>query len=127
MPLWDSLNEHRMRQPAFGAETNLGVALSTRGLAAAWEAFGALVPWVIALQQFTLVDSHDTARIRSLVGDNERLQRLAAVLQFCYPGVPCLLYGDEIGLDGATATQTRRTMPWVPRSGMRRCSRSTGR
>lgn len=112
VPLWDWLNEHRMRHAAFGAETNLGVSLSTTGLAQAWDAFRAPIPWVIALQQFTLVDSHDTARIRSLVGGNERLQRLAAVLQFTYPGVPCILYGDEIGLAGDDATQTRRTMPW---------------
>ena len=110
-PLWDWLTAQNLRNPTITA-TLPPTQLSTAGLAAAWQAFRAPVPWMIALQQFTLVDSHDTARIRSLVGGNDGLHRLAAVLQFTYPGVPCLLYGDEIGLDGAGATEARRTMPW---------------
>jgi alpha-glucosidase len=112
VPLWDWLNEQRQRHAAFGAETNLGVALSTGGMASAWAAFRAPVPWAIVRQQFTLIDSHDTARIRSLVGGNDALHRLAAVLQFTYPGVPCVYYGDEIGLEAAEANAARQTMPW---------------
>ncbi len=112
IPLWDWLGEERQRHPAFGAEAYPGAPLSTRALAQAWAAFRAPIPWITAIQQLTLVDSHDTTRIRSLVGGNDALHRLAAVLQFTYPGVPCVLYGDEVGLTGATPTETRRTMPW---------------
>ena len=29
-----------------------------------------------------------------------------------YPGVPSVLYGDEVGLEGAWGEDARRTMPW---------------
>jgi alpha-glucosidase len=112
VPLWEWLNEQRIRHPSITEEFLMPTRLSTYGLTQAWQTFRAPIPWVIALQQFTLIDSHDTARILSLVGGNDRLHRLAAVLQFTYPGVPCVFYGDEIGLEGAEATSARRTMPW---------------
>jgi glycosidase len=59
-----------------------------------------------------MVDSHDTTRIQSRVGGNVRLQKLAAVIQHTYPGVPCIFYGDEIGLLGDEANSARRTTPW---------------
>jgi alpha-glucosidase len=112
VPLWEWLNEQRIRHPSITEEFLMPTRLSTYGLVQAWQAFRAPIPWVIALQQFALIDSHDTARIRSLVGGNNRLYRLAAVLQFTYPGIPCVFYGDEIGLEGSDATTARRTMPW---------------
>ena len=112
VPLWEWLTEQRIRHPSITEEFMMPTRLSTAGLTQAWQTFRAPLPWVIALQQFTLIDSHDTARIRSLVGGNDRLHRLAAVLQFTYPGIPCVLYGDEIGLAGADATAARRAMPW---------------
>lgn len=112
VPLWEWLNQQRLRHPSITEELIPSTRLSTEGLTQAWQAFRAPIPWVIALQQFALIDSHDTARIRSMVGGNDRLHRLAAVLQFTYPGIPCVLYGDEIGLEGRDATSTRCTMPW---------------
>ncbi len=112
VPVWEWLNEQRIRHPSITEEFLMPTRLSTYGLTHAWQTFRAPIPWVIMLQQFTLIDSHDTARIRSLVGGNERLHRLAAVLQFTYPGIPCIFYGDEVGLEGSDATSARRTMPW---------------
>ena len=40
-----------------------------------------------------------------------RLQ-LAAMLQFALPGVPCIYYGDEAGLDGYRDPFNRGTYPW---------------
>src|SRR4029077_16879429 len=31
-----------------------------------------------------------------------------------YVGVPSVLYGDEVGLEGSDGLSTRRTMPWDP-------------
>jgi glycosidase len=71
-----------------------------------------------------LLSSHDVERVRTalsarlephelsreqqasfLLSDSQnkkgsRRQRLAAVLQFCLPGVPCVYYGDEKGMTG---------------------------
>ena len=41
-----------------------------------------------------------------------RLLRLAAVLQFTLPGVPCVYYGDEAGMEGYKDPFNRRCYPW---------------
>ena len=111
-PLWQWLGEMTVPIPkTHGGKRGTGQRLSTAGLVASWAAFRAPVPWVIATQQFNLVDSHDTARVRTLVGDRAR-QEVAAALQLTYPGVPCIYYGDEIGLEAENATIARATMPW---------------
>jgi alpha-glucosidase len=83
----------------------------TQALVDSWTAFRAAIPWQIARQQFNLVDSHDTPRIRTIVRDDLGLVRLAAGMLFTYPGVPCIYYGDEIGL-GARPADARACMPW---------------
>jgi len=77
-----------------------------------WQEHLAAVPWAIALQQLNLIDSHDTARILSELGGNKALSKLAAAVQFCFPGVPCLYYGDEIGLRDQEGFGSRACMPW---------------
>ncbi|MEL7645659.1 MAG: alpha-amylase family glycosyl hydrolase [Anaerolineaceae bacterium] len=78
----------------------------------AWQENLAAVPWALALQQLNLIDSHDTARILSELGGNKRLSKLAAAVQFCFPGVPCLYYGDEIGLTDLEGFGSRACMEW---------------
>jgi len=77
-----------------------------------WQDHLAAVPWTIALQQLNSVDSHDTARILSELGGNKRLSKLAAAVQFCFPGVPCVYYGDEIGLTDQEGFGSRACMNW---------------
>jgi alpha-glucosidase len=75
-------------------------------------AYRAAVPWAVARCQYDLLDSHDTARMRTAVdGDPGRL-RAAFGLLLTYVGVPSFLYGDELGLEGHDGLSTRRTMPW---------------
>ena len=38
--------------------------------------------------------------------------KLAALIQFTSPGVPCIYYGDEAGMEGHSDPQNRRTFPW---------------
>ena len=38
--------------------------------------------------------------------------KLAALIQFASPGVPCLYYGDEAGVEGHSDPQNRRAYPW---------------
>ncbi len=79
-----------------------------------WAAFRAAIPWVIACQQFNLIGSHDTPRALALLKGNRDLIRLAVALLFTYPGVPCVYYGDEIGLGGGQGMNSRQCMSWDP-------------
>jgi alpha-glucosidase len=73
--------------------------------------FRAGVPWEAVLNSWNLLDSHDTARFRTIAGTPER--HLAGVgLQMTLPGVPMVFAGDELGLEGAWGEDARRTMPW---------------
>jgi alpha-glucosidase len=71
-------------------------ALSTETLVKSWQENLAAIPWTIALQQFNVLDSHDTSRLRTELNGDEYLIRLALMVQFTFPGVPCVYYGDEI-------------------------------
>ena len=81
-----------------------------------------------------LIGSHDSARAVTVLGgapddlsDSEKeyyrlnsamydvgAQRLmlAALLQYSAPGVPCIYYGDEAGLEGFADPHNRRSYPW---------------
>jgi alpha-glucosidase len=84
----------------------------TQALVETWQAFRAAIPWVIARQQFNLLGSHDTPRIRTVVGGDPARTRLAVGMLLTYLGAPCVYYGDEIGLGGNNDTEARGCMPW---------------
>ena len=73
--------------------------------------FRAGVPWETMLHSWNLLDSHDTARFRTIAGTAQR-HLVGVGLQMTMPGVPMLFAGDEIGLEGAWGEDARRTMPW---------------
>ena len=82
----------------------------------------------------TLVGTHDTPRILTVLGqapegltpqeqEEYRLDgprrhmglqrlRLLQVLQFTFPGVPCVYYGDEAGMEGFADPYNRGPFPW---------------
>lgn len=74
--------------------------------------FRAAVPWIIANQQFHQLCSHDTMRFLTICGGSTAKVKLGLALLMTYPGVPCVYYGDEIGLDGGKDPDNRRPMPW---------------
>jgi alpha-glucosidase len=78
---------------------------------AAMQRFRAGVPWEATLHSWTLLDSHDVARFRTIAGTRER-HLVGVGLQMTTPGVPMVFAGDEIGLEGAWGEDARRTMPW---------------
>jgi alpha-glucosidase len=78
----------------------------------AWNENLASIPWQIALQQFNLLDSHDTPRLLTLLNGDKALSQMAAIAQFTFPGVPCLYYGDEIGLTNEQGFDSRNCFPW---------------
>jgi alpha-glucosidase len=73
--------------------------------------FDAVVPWKVMAAQWNMLGSHDTPRLRSLVGSREMVE-VAAGLLFTYPGTPVLFAGDEIGAEGTNGEHGRVTMPW---------------
>lgn len=104
LPLWrwlSQLDDEEQPSPYDAAD-----------FAAQAQRFLAAVPWAIASMQFNLLGSHDTARIRSIVGDDTRLVQLAVTLLMTFPGVPCIYYGDEIGMAGGKGPHNRGTMRW---------------
>lgn len=56
--------------------------------------------------------THDTERIFTLLGEDVRKLRLAVALLFCMPGIPCIYYGDEVGLTGGKDPDNRKFYPW---------------
>lgn len=61
---------------------------------------------------FNLLGSHDTARLLTVCGGDKRKMKLAVVIQFTFPGVPCIYYGDEIGMHGGGDPDCRKCMVW---------------
>ena len=65
-----------------------------------------------------LIGSHDRERIMTLMAGKEdyksatRKVRLLSTLQYCLPGVPCIYYGDEVGLMGEKDPSNRSGYPW---------------
>jgi glycosidase len=81
-----------------------------------------------------ILGTHDTARILTVVGsstvpenksemaehnltDDElaegiNLLKIAVLLQMTLPGIPCIYYGDEAGMQGWTDPFNRRCFPW---------------
>ncbi|MDT0165344.1 glycoside hydrolase family 13 protein [Actinotalea sp. AC32] len=73
--------------------------------------FASAVPWTVTAAQWNMLGSHDTARIRTLVGSPE-LVEVAVALLMTYPGTPMVFAGDEVGATGTTGEHARTTMPW---------------
>lgn len=62
--------------------------------------------------QLNVLDSHDVSRFLSLCGENRDKYKLAIVFQMCFPGMPSVFYGDELGVTGVLEDEYRQPMPW---------------
>ena len=80
--------------------------------ARAVEAILAAYPQEANRSNLNLLGSHDTPRVLSMAGGDEASVILAALLQFTFPGAPCIYYGDEIGMTGAHDPGSRGAFPW---------------
>jgi len=69
-------------------------------------------PEPISYSQMNLLDSHDVSRFISLCGDNTKLLKLAAVVQFTLPGMPSIFAGDERAMTGISESDYRRSFVW---------------
>ncbi len=79
-----------------------------------------------------VLDNHDTARLMTVLGDNgeinsredkakasvknkdeaRTLVKLASALQYTLPGIPCVYYGTEAGMEGFEDPFNRKCYPW---------------
>lgn len=69
-------------------------------------------PTGIVQGQLNLLGSHDVSRFFSYCQNDIRRLRLAEVFLFTAPGVPCVFYGDELGMSGDCESTLRGPMPW---------------
>lgn len=73
--------------------------------------FRAGIPWEVSLHSWLFLDTHDTPRFKNVAASRDR-QLVGIGLQMTTPGVPLVFAGDELGLEGVSGYDTRRTMPW---------------
>ncbi|WP_338403675.1 glycoside hydrolase family 13 protein [Cellulosimicrobium arenosum] len=109
-PVWTWLS------PADSPVPYLGLPVRTprrggRSVVETMRDFDAVVPWRVTASQWNMLGSHDTPRLRSIVGSRE-LVEVAATLLLTYPGTPVVFAGDEVGLTGINGEHARATMPW---------------
>lgn len=86
-------------------------SLSGQDVAEALDAYRANAPWTAATHALNLLGSHDTPRWRTVARDVETAV-VGVGLLMSYPGVPSMLYGDEIGLTGSKGDLARSPMVW---------------
>ncbi len=89
--------------------------LPTADMALQWRQYLTAIPYVIALQQFNQIGSHDITRPLRVTDGDRDLVKTGTALLMAFPGTPCVYYGDEIGLDGGKDPDNRRCMPWDER------------
>lgn len=87
-------------------------ALDAVGFANRTKVLLEIYPRQNALAQLNLMDSHDMPRFLSMVSGNTAAFRLATLFQMTYPGVPCIYYGNEIGMMGGREPENRAPFPW---------------
>lgn len=71
-----------------------------------------MVPRNVLFSLLNQVDSHDTPRLLTSLEGNLNNFKLAVLFQFTYIGMPCVYYGDEIGMVGGADPDNRRCFNW---------------
>jgi neopullulanase len=90
-------------------------SLTAEGFRSAIDDLLALYAPQVTQVQLNLLGSHDTARFLSLACRDESALRMAMLFMMCYPGAPCIYYGDEVGMLGGKDPDCRRAFPWDER------------
>jgi alpha-glucosidase len=114
-PLWSWLRRDDLELPDFMGVPGGVPRRNGPDVAATMRTFAALTSWRTYTHGWSLLGSHDTARIRTVVGDPARVE-VALGLLLTLPGVPMIFAGDEIGQQGVNGEDSRRPMPWHRRS-----------
>jgi alpha-glucosidase len=109
-PVWSWLRHPDARLPYGGLPVEVP-RLGAEALLATVRAFLAAAPWRSTATSWSLLGSHDSTRIRTVVGDAD-LGEVAAGLLFTMPGTPMVFAGDEVGMEGVGDSGARQPFPW---------------
>lgn len=63
-------------------------------------------------RMLNMLSSHDADRLSTRCKDNMLLIGQCVLFQMTYPGVPCIYYGDEIGIEGEDDPANRKAFDW---------------
>ncbi|MDO5502287.1 MAG: glycoside hydrolase family 13 protein [Actinomycetia bacterium] len=110
-PVWAWLRQHGREAGFLGAPVVVP-ELPAEQVVATMLDFTSRVSWSGLTGSWNLLGSHDTTRVRTLVGADSRRVDAAVGLLMTMPSTPMLTYGDEIGMEGAFGEDGRRPMPW---------------
>ena len=116
-PVWNWLNKNSTIGGGFQGLPFSMPKINGNQLVESMSAFSAAIPWRSLVASMVLLDSHDTARMRTVVLGDKASHLSAMAMMLTYPGVPSIFAGDEIGLEGAWGEDSRRTINWDDRSG----------
>ncbi|MFM7030512.1 MAG: glycoside hydrolase family 13 protein [Micrococcales bacterium] len=109
-PLWRWMFDAKKGTDDFQNMGYIGRAETAAEFVETHTKFAAAFPWHVRLNTMNALNTHDTPRFKSytLAG----AQRVAAGLQFTFPGIPVVWAGDEFGLDGFNGEKSRTPIPW---------------
>ncbi|MBC7871752.1 MAG: glycoside hydrolase family 13 protein, partial [Chitinophagaceae bacterium] len=104
---WDSVTNYRFRRALLGFvrgndfTDNDGVIVGLRPseFDAAMRSVEEDTPSMAYHAMMNIVDSHDTTRALFALDNSQDALKLAALVQFTFPGAPTIYYGDEIALN----------------------------
>ena len=111
-PVWNWLNKNSTIGGGFQGLPFSMPKINGNQLVESMSAFNAAIPWRSLVASMVLLDSHDTARMRTVVLGDKDSHLSAMAMMLTYPGVPSIFAGDEIGLEGAWGEDSRRTINW---------------
>ena len=115
-PVWNWLNKNSTIGGGFQGLPFSMPKINGNQLVESMSAFNAAIPWRSLVASMVLLDSHDTARMRTVVLGDRASHLSAMAMMLTYPGVPSIFAGDEIGLEGAWGEDSRRTINWDDKS-----------
>lgn len=115
-PIWGWLsNKAEVERAFFGVPVSIP-RFTAGEMVSAMKEFSSTIPWRNFVSSMLLLDSHDTARFRNVVGKDSMRHIAGMGLLLTYPGVPSIYAGDELGVEGQWGEDGRRTIDWSGQS-----------
>ena len=108
-PLWGWLKGPEPRSLMAAVEL---IDLDGAAMVESMRHLAANVSWDARQASMTILDSHDTARFRTVVDGDPVRHLVGLVALFTMPGVPTLFAGSEMGVGGDSMDTGRVPFPW---------------
>jgi alpha-glucosidase len=116
-PVWSWLADHRpgalVGGHFLGVPTGYGVPkLAGPAVVQAMREAAARMPWRSLVAGMNSLDTHDTARFMTVVGEDPDRYEAGLGLLFTLPGAPMVFAGAETGMGGGLGELSRSPIPW---------------